>query len=111
MNKERVLQLADYIEALPEEKFDMAIWCGTACCMAGHAKRLFKARPRSTDELHGEERDVSGRVFFPAQRALGLSVEDADILFLGMWSKNGVCASKSEAVAHLRSLAAQTEAA
>ena len=70
MNKERMLQLADYIENLPSNKFDMNYWisyktknelgawvlfkgryeldetfmdpldCGTACCIAGWATAI-----------------------------------------------------------------------
>lgn len=40
MNKERLELLADHLEKLPREKFDMQEWCGTACCIAGHAVAL-----------------------------------------------------------------------
>lgn len=56
MNKERILELADYIEQLPQaghtgyegpeqlpvQSFYMASYsCGTAACIAGHALRLW----------------------------------------------------------------------
>ena len=52
MNKERILALADHIEGLPHETreidylarpkaFNMAEYCGSACCIAGWAVELF----------------------------------------------------------------------
>lgn len=60
MNKERMLQLADFIETVPEESFNMDCFfsggsvrdlpplpgqmphdCGTAACVAGYALMLF----------------------------------------------------------------------
>ena len=57
MNKERMLQLADFLENLPEEKFNMETWaysssgktgefvdpnnCNTTCCIAGWTVALF----------------------------------------------------------------------
>src|SRR5271166_2850595 len=45
MNRDRLLTLANYLETVPPEKFDLAIWveydketkCMTAACAVGHA--------------------------------------------------------------------------
>lgn len=44
MNRERLLRLADHLDTLPAESFDMGHWgvlnprgCGTVCCALGHA--------------------------------------------------------------------------
>jgi len=33
-------RLIDHLRDLPLERFDMSEWCGTACCIAGHAYEL-----------------------------------------------------------------------
>lgn len=112
MNKECMLQLADYLDALPEEKFDMDNWCGTACCIAGHAQKLFKARHRPSDpQTFPSDGWLGGASLFsgvawPAMRALGLSEAEAETLFLGDWFDGIDKITKAEAVAHLRSLVA-----
>lgn len=114
MNTERVLQLADYIE-LPETRFSMGMW---AYCLAGNAAALFDARPTDTDTpLNIFDWYMKGRA---AMRALDLTESEAKDLFMGKWAEDDedgnpfdiIDITKSEAVAHLRSLAAaQTEAA
>lgn len=41
MNTERLLVLADYLEKLPEERFNISYWqmvaCGSIACALGHA--------------------------------------------------------------------------
>jgi hypothetical protein len=39
MNIDLMLKVADYIEANPDE-YDQRNWCGTECCIAGHAVAL-----------------------------------------------------------------------
>lgn len=39
-NIKNLLALADHLDALPPERFDMENYCGTACCIAGHAAAL-----------------------------------------------------------------------
>jgi len=48
MDTEKLLKMADFVETLPEENFDLSIWkqvnlCGTVCCAVGWAieKKLF----------------------------------------------------------------------
>lgn len=38
MNKERLLKLADFLDTVPAEKFDLRTWqCGTTACAVGWA--------------------------------------------------------------------------
>jgi hypothetical protein len=67
MNKERLEQLAAHIEALPPEKFDMSKWCGTPCCIGGHAEKLFKLDPTEEDTL-GLDYDKLFSLFYPIIR-------------------------------------------
>ena len=70
MNKERMLELADFIEK--SETFDQSRIrheCGTPACIAGHAAVLF-----------GISRD---RWFYKTQVALELKSWQADELFRG----------------------------
>lgn len=39
VNVAEVLRAADLVESVPPEEFDMANYCGTACCIAGHVLR------------------------------------------------------------------------
>ena len=36
---QRLKEVVTYIETHPEE-WDQTHWCGTACCLAGHAQRM-----------------------------------------------------------------------
>ena len=50
MNRERVLKLAEWIENLAPDDFDMTAWrhrCGAPACIAGHTYALFE--PESFD--------------------------------------------------------------
>lgn len=48
MNKERLKKLAQKLDKTKPEKFNMHEWCGTTCCIAGHA--LIMAR-KSRDDM------------------------------------------------------------
>lgn len=62
MNKERLLELADIIEKAPPEEFDMQDWCGTACCIAGWAVKVY-----SLDASRGV-RKVAGDVLWLSKK-------------------------------------------
>ena len=53
MNQERMLRLADHLDAIPKDQFDMCHFCGTACCLAGHAVILFVGR--NPANMHSDE--------------------------------------------------------
>lgn len=51
MNKDRLLKLADFLDTVPDDRFDMHTWasggfepeaCGTVACAAGWACTIFK---------------------------------------------------------------------
>lgn len=94
MNKARILELTDFIEALPDHKFDMSVYedCGTPCCIGGWA--VWKYDRPLFNHL------VASRGIFqePAASVLGLDEEQAGGLFNGF-------GSKQQAVATLRHLA------
>jgi hypothetical protein len=95
MRKDRLLKLAEFLEALPPERLDMEIWasrrfdpadCGTCACAFGWAATIPEFR-----EL-GLELDISefgsGSVWYQrtsgfaaAEAFFGLSIEDAKSLF------------------------------
>lgn len=102
MNKERMLQLASFIEDLPEHKFDMCNWaidhdhtdklidckalnphqCKTAGCVAGWAILLFAERtPHAFDSKRGYAPWPSPPM--EAQRLLELNDDQVSDLFLG----------------------------
>ena len=75
MNRERVLELADWIEKLPPEDFDMTTWrhgCQSPACIAGHAFALFE--PKLFANTIGSE-------YSRAKSALGLNRRRAADLF------------------------------
>lgn len=90
MNKERLLQLADRIEALGRgepidglERFDMTRWwCKTAGCIAGscYALRIEEGQETRPFFFHHDPCSV-------VAADLGLSKEAAMALFLGRWER------------------------
>lgn len=86
MNVERILQLADFIEKLPPERFDITLWiyaprclasyeeliqdCGTCACIGGWTQILFNAPYESTLEYSHS-----------AFELLGLTEPEAERLF------------------------------
>lgn len=93
MNKERLELLADHIEKLPPEKFDMWQWCGTACCVAGHAISLAGIRPRHKDETPGL-----------AQKWLGLTMDQRTALFSPIGRLGAMSSPPKRAAAVVRHL-------
>jgi hypothetical protein len=76
LNKCNILALADVIEKMPDEQFDMGTWgmqqsCGTVACIAGWAHHLTPEADRKENE------SATGRA------KLGLGHWQADELFLG----------------------------
>lgn len=98
MNTLRMLALAGYLSNVPKRKFYMGTWivgsnpngtlvrnaeefqtCGTSACIAGYAAILFTPA------------NVSFRSFdSTAQEYLGLTIAEAEHLFKGHWSRNGL---------------------
>lgn len=74
----RLDDLISYIEQHPEE-WDQKEWCGTACCLAGHAYLCSKGRASSSEEY---ERDPI-MICNVAKEYLGLNSDEASYLFRG----------------------------
>ena len=90
----RLLWLADYLDTVPPETFDMSRWwCGTKGCAMGHAAQMPTFRRLGLRLVHRDEHiDPNGVPFtalvlgdktdFDAAAALfGLSVWEAESLF------------------------------
>lgn len=58
MNKERLRKLAQRLDKTPREKFDMRTWCGTKCCIAGHALIMARQRRPAYDSDLDQWRDT-----------------------------------------------------
>jgi hypothetical protein len=95
MNVELMLQVADAIEAHPET-YNQREWCGTTCCIAGHALALsYAVQPREVLASAMNKLDLGAYAFsmhsarvwamhaIPAlaQDALDIDEPMADILF------------------------------
>jgi hypothetical protein len=73
MNLKPLLEVADRIEKHPET-FDMANWCGTACCVAGHLVQAFDPdmylggvcnRAKEILQMDNREREHAFALFTP----------------------------------------------
>lgn len=71
MNRERLRKLAQRLDKTPREKFTMTTWCGSRCCIAGHAL-IMARKPR--DPFFWVD------VRYAAADYLGLDYHTADIL-------------------------------
>ncbi len=88
MNAERLLRLADHLDTVPPELFDLAHWgsrvpCGTVCCAVGHACLMpeFQAAGfRAVWDEDGFEPEFSG-----------LTDWDATELFFGIGHVTALC--------------------
>ena len=77
MNKENVLELAEYIELQPREMFDMSSWgddhdgnpCGAPACIAGHCHRMIGGQSMDCCEILGS---ASSFLDIPAEMAFDL---------------------------------------
>lgn len=94
MNTQRILQLADHIEALPSEQFNMEL---PSCCICGHARSLFACEP--DDSRHAEISPTASA----AAQALDIPPELAEEIFYKFTIE-----TKEQAAAFLRNLAAGT---
>lgn len=106
MNKERMLRLADRLEKIDPNDFDMNDFaykreCGTTCCVAGHA--LLMARWRlGEDDVFNSPAFVSRRgveihtsqVGDYAQEYLGLTEPQAKKLFYSGWKRTNKDAAR-----------------
>ena len=80
LNKPNLTRLRNHLAALPEDarEFDMSDWCGTTCCIAGHAFILAEGRPAtSADKVPGV-----------AKEWLGLNSREHSWLFIGHFQNN-----------------------
>jgi hypothetical protein len=75
MNLENMKKVRDAIAA--SDHFDMSNWCGTSCCIAGHATIL--ATGKDTEFMS------SSQVSSIAQEFLDLSSKEASTLFIHGW--------------------------
>lgn len=126
MNRDRIGELADVIEALPYHAFSMDVWaldkdgctllmartaaeCGAAGCLAGWTCMHFKVAVQATR---------SGTIQGAAAEVLELAEHEATMLFRGWWHPRFAVErearptitgyyeiNKDEAVAELRRLA------
>lgn len=123
MNRERILEVADEIEKLDPERFDMSNfitapgqefpsstsaarvlekepehWCNTAGCIAGHTVLMFMEKSAIIDALKKHAVDDC------AQAILGLDDYTAGILFYGHPRLDLERVSQRQAAATLRNL-------
>ena len=67
MNKERLRKLAQHLDKMAPEKFDMGTWCGMPCCIGAHAQRLFRLKVGGVAKyLDIEDKDYA--LFLPSRR-------------------------------------------
>lgn len=74
MNKERLEMLAAHLEKLPNDEFNMEVWCGGPCCIAGHAAIMAGVHTeieanlvrQTAREWLGLEHREASRLFMPA---------------------------------------------
>jgi hypothetical protein len=76
-------QVLDHITDQPA-RWDQGVWCGTACCLAGHAAQLsgWEPVPGVDDPLVRKGKRVAP-VPTVARNLLGLSGREGDLLFDG----------------------------
>lgn len=77
MNVKLLEKVRDYIAEHPD-KYDQAQWCGTKCCIAGHAVAL-----SGKYEIDYDTATVDGELIETvARRLLRLTIDQANNLFL-----------------------------
>lgn len=77
MNKDRLMKVREVVKTSPTFQMDRyAHDCGTPACVAGHAIVMFHEGDIRVSQYKGT-----------AQKLLGLSSDEADWLFLGMFSQ------------------------
>lgn len=100
MNHKAMLELADHLEKMPKERFDMAHFgyridgrrrratrdnaCGTTCCIAGEKVLMDGGEMKFFSQSNAAGFMLKGDVVIPdryAAHALGLTDDDADGLF------------------------------
>lgn len=89
MNVKLLKQVRDYIIAHPDS-YNQGSWCGTKCCIAGHAAVLSGKVSREAVDAEALSAVVDG-----AQSALRLSALQADRLFMD-WPDQFPWASASD---------------
>lgn len=92
MNKERLLKLADFLEELPETKFNFleVIYkydeinnCGSVCCAVGWTPRLFPDEVSwdGFQKLINPHTNTQEPYTDVAERLFGINISDAEGLF------------------------------
>lgn len=119
MNRERLLRLATFLDALPAERFDFSNWvgknwggmpdlsCGTTACAVGWAATLpdmgLTLDPKNN--WGGITMNKGQDPLRAACTAFDLSDDDAEKLFVSCWGREGrlpLDASAQEVAAHIR---------
>lgn len=90
--KSRLLKLATRLEATPWRKFDQNAFCGTGCCIAGHAVLTFGSKSvvaKMTKALRKTWTLPDFSISRTAVELLGLSIQERFDLFKGpgSWSE------------------------
>ena len=110
MNKERILEIADLIEAGHERMvFDMEVFgdehpCGTAACIAGWTVARFGENDDAEEIDHRRPLGDGDDVFDGALSVLGLSFPEAQRLFAPNERRDGVSMSEITAEHAVRTL-------
>jgi hypothetical protein len=84
----RLLEFAEFIEALPDERIDTAGWChtcGTVACYAGHAIMMYGTPDERHQMMHVFDRKLDPMVV--ARDILALTYWQAGDIFLNRWLK------------------------
>lgn len=93
MNKENLLKIADYIETVPQEMFDMDVYrdgddysieCNSVGCVIGHSTILF---PEIAEKHRIKEGQYKGKILFGefSEEVCGLTVEEWYWCFHSVW--------------------------
>lgn len=109
MNKQKILDLADFIENLPPKQFNMAVYgvaheCGTIACIAGWAAVLEGATVDKHESFHILGEWIGAHKF--AAKALGINEKTSLDLFTPIDEHESLSdITKEQAVKTLRKLA------
>jgi hypothetical protein len=124
INKKNVKRLIRRLETIPAKQFDQDTWCGSACCVAGHAAIIALQDKGNTIVTPGKGQNLSEdlyvvspalvltvidqyRVAPIAQKFLGLTPRQVETLFRpgdDPDAKGRFAATKAEKIAELKAL-------
>lgn len=80
-NKAKIRKLIARLRRIKPERYNQSRWCGTACCIAGHAARMEGWKNAGWAFVRKDGEKVS--VEYVARRILGLDSWEAGNLFDG----------------------------